>query len=180
MRKVILQMVTSLDGYVAGPDGDLSWIFPNLDDEIRTWINKSLSKVDVQLLGRVAYLEQAGYWPTATEELAGVMNASEKLVFSHTLTELPNPVWPNSRLATDPTAEITRLKSKPGGDLYIPGGASFAQSLAAANLIDEYRLIQPPVVLGTGTPLFTSPLNLSLITSHPYTTGTLIKTYHPT
>jgi dihydrofolate reductase len=177
MRKVVLQMVVSLDGYVAGPNGDLSWVFPGLDDDVRRWIVDSLSGIDTQLLGRVAYSEQEGYWPTATEELAPLMNESTKIVFASTLDKLG---WSNSRLAEgSPAEEIARLKQEPGKDIYVPGGASFAQSLSAQGLIDEYRLIVNPVVLGGGLPLFTEPVNLKLLDSRAFGTGAVVLVYEP-
>jgi dihydrofolate reductase len=177
MRKVILQMVVSLDGYVAGPDGDLSWVFGGLDDDLRGWIVQSLSGIDTQLIGRVAYQEQEGYWPTATEPLAAVMNSSTKIVFSKTISALN---WSNSRLAEGtPAEEIARLKRAPGKDIYVPGGASFVQSLSAQRLIDEYRLIVNPVVLGGGLPLFAEPIDLSLLSTKAFGTGAIALVYRP-
>ena len=177
MRKVVLQMVVSLDGYVAGPNGDLSWVFPGLDDDLRRWIVHSLSGIDTQLLGRVAYTEQAGYWPTATEDLAPLMNESTKIVFAGAVDNLD---WSNSRLAAgSPAEEIARLKQEPGKDIYVPGGASFAQSLSAQGLIDEYRLIVNPVVLGGGLPLFKEPINLRLLDSKTFGTGAVVLVYEP-
>ncbi len=177
MRKVILQMMVSLDGYVAGPGGDLSWVFGGLDDELRGWIVESLKGIDTQLIGRTAYQEQEGYWPTATEPLAEVMNSSAKIVFSKTIEELS---WANSRLAEGtPAEEIARLKAAPGQDIYVPGGASFVQSLAAEGLIDEYRLVAFPVALGGGLPLFAKPINLKLVDAKPFATGAVVLTYVP-
>jgi len=175
MRKVILQMMVSLDGYVAGPDGDLSWVFGGLDDELRGWIVDSLAGIDTQLIGRTAYQEQEGYWPTATEPLADIMNSSEKIVFTETLKSFG---WSNSRAATgSPAEEIARLKAEPGGDIYVPGGASFAQSLSAQGLIEEYRLVVMPVAVGGGLPLFAKPVSLKLLDSRAFNTGAVVLVY---
>lgn len=179
MRKVFLQMVVSLDGYVAGPDGDLSWVFPGLDDDLRGWIVESLSGVDTQLLGRVSFLEQSQYWPTANEPLAPILNDSLKVVFSGTLS--PDKLeWQNSRLAEGtPAEEVARLKEQPGKDIYVPGGGTFAQSLSAERLIDEYRLIVHPVVLGGGLPLFSAPIDLRLLETKAFGTGSIVLVYRP-
>jgi dihydrofolate reductase len=177
MRKVILQMMVSLDGYVAGPGGDLSWVFGGLDDELRSWIVESLRGIDTQLIGRTAYQEQEGYWPTSVEPLAEVMNTSVKVVFSKTIENLG---WANSRLAEGtPAEEIARLKAGPGGDIYVPGGASFVQSLSADGLIDEYRLVVFPVALGGGLPLFAKPASLTLVDAKAFGTGAVVLTYSP-
>lgn len=180
MRRVFLQMVVSLDGYVAGPGGDQSWIFGSMDDSVRRHIADSLSGSDTQLIGRVSYQEQEPYWPTATDDLAPLINDSEKIVFTRHPEVLGELTWANSRLAAgSPAEEIARLKQLDGKDVYVPGGAGFVQELSAQRLIDEYRLIIPPVVLGGGLPLFRAPLELTLIGSQQFGTGTVASTYVP-
>jgi dihydrofolate reductase len=175
LRKVVLQMFVSVDGYVAGPDRDMSWIFPSINDELRHWINDSLSGIDTQLLGRVSYQEQEGYWPTATEKLAPLMNNSTKIVFGKSPGRL---TWSNSRMAeAGPAEEIAQLRQRPGGDIYVPGGAGFVQSLTEQHLIDEYRLITNPVALGSGLPLFTKPINFHLVETQSFYTGAVAHVY---
>lgn len=177
MRKTILQMHVSLDGYVAGPNGDLTWIARCMNDDLMKWIVESLSETDTQLLGRVAYEEQEGYWPSSTEPLAPLMNAATKVVFSSTLKKL---AWSNSRLATaSPAEEIARLRRRPGKDIYVPGGAGFVQSLSAQRLIDEYRLLVHPTVVGGGARLFKDPIDLRLTRTETFDTGVVAYTLKP-
>jgi dihydrofolate reductase len=177
MRKVVLAMATSLDGFIATVDGELDWIFPNMDAEVRRWIIDSVGQTDTQLLGRVNYAQQAEYWPTSDEEIAALINAATKIVFSSTLTTLE---WGNSRLAErDVADEIAELKSLPGKDILVPGGASFAQYVSGRGLVDEYRLIVYPVALGKGLPLFTHPRTLRLLASVTFGTGAVALTYEP-
>jgi dihydrofolate reductase len=175
MRKVVLMMHVSLDGFVARENGDLDWVFGDIDDEMKKWTVDLLRPMETQLLGRGAYSEQVQYWPTATDELAPVINAATKIVFSATLDTVE---WQNARLARgDVEDEIARLKAEPGGDVFVPGGARFAQSLSARRLIDEYHLVVHPVALGTGMPLFTEPAELSLIGSRAFATGAVALAY---
>ncbi len=177
MRKVILGMNVSLDGYVATPDGNLDWAFANFDDELAASAMDTLSRFDVGLIGRNNYLEQAAAWPNRQGPMSDLVNNLEKIVFSRTLTGL---VWKNSRLATGtPAEEIARLKQQPGKDIGVPGGASFAQSLSRDCLIDEYRLTMHPVVLGKGLPLFATPLKLKLVSSKAFASGVQFMVFQP-
>ena len=153
MRKVILNMRMTLDGFACGPHGELDWMFriPTTPDQEQSLLAFE-REVDTTLLGRVAYLQQASYWPGQTGELADLVNGHAKVVFSKTLSSL---AWNNARLATgDLAAEIARLKRQPGKNIYASGGASLAQSLSCADLIDEYRITIYPLLLGSGKPLF--------------------------
>lgn len=180
MRKVFLQMVVSLDGFVTSADGDPTWLFESMGPDVGAWIQESLSGVETQLLGRAAYQEQEGHWPSATDELAPIMNESEKIVFTRTPSAVGELKWQNSRFATGtPAEEIAALRTRPGNDLYVPGGASFAQQLSADGLIDEYRLVIHPVVLGAGLPLFRESTKLALTDSRRFASGTLANTYVP-
>jgi dihydrofolate reductase len=175
MRKVVLAMSISLDGFVARANGDLDWIFPNMNDEALRWTYESISTTDTQLLGGVDYQAQSQYWPTATDELAPLINESEKIVFSSSLKQLD---WQNSRLAEGSvTEEVARLRERPGLDILVPGGARFAQSVSKLGLVDEYRLFLHPVALGTGLPLFVEPVNLTLLDTTTFRTGAMVLTY---
>ncbi|HEX8728492.1 MAG TPA: dihydrofolate reductase family protein [Ktedonobacterales bacterium] len=173
MRKVILNMRMTLDGFLCGPNGELDWMFrtptpPDQEEQLTAFERE----VDTTLLGRVAYLQQAQYWPSQTGELADMVNGHEKIVFSKTLKKLE---WNNSRLATgDLAEEVARLKAAPGKNIYVSGGATLAQSLARAGLIDEYQVVIYPLALGAGRPLFQdlageAPLKLVRVT--PYESG---------
>ena len=178
MRKVRLGMNVSLDGYVAGPHGELDWVFRSMDPAQLQWITEFLREVDTVLIGHVTYREQAATWPGQSGELADLLNSHAKVVFAKTLE---TPTWNNSRLATgSPAEEIARLKQQPGKDIYVTGGVRLAQSLSQAGLIDEYNITVRPVALGSGMPLFTAlaePLDLTLASTRIYDTGAIALTY---
>ena len=171
-------MAVSVDGYAAKPDGDLGWIFPGFDDALRSWVIESLSETDTQLIGGINYQEQAQFWPTSTDELAPLINGSLKIVFSSSLKTLE---WNNSRLAeAAPAQVIAELKQQPGKHIYVTGGAGLARSLSSQGLIDEYRLMVQPVVLGSGLPLFQDQIDLKLLDTKVFGTGALVLIYEPT
>ncbi|MDZ4737616.1 MAG: dihydrofolate reductase family protein [Rhodospirillaceae bacterium] len=152
MRKLILQMQMTLDGFVGKPDGDVMWAFPGFDDEYAAWGTADLAKAGLHLMGRVTYHEMAAHWPTSLEPYAAPMNDIPKLVFSRTLKEA---AWPETRIARgDLTTEINARKQESGNDLLAHGGATFARSLVEAGLVDVLRLIFHPVVLGEGRRIF--------------------------
>ncbi|GAA0984251.1 dihydrofolate reductase family protein [Acrocarpospora macrocephala] len=172
MRKVVLGMQVSLDGFVAGPNGELDWIWRTFNDELKELIVGGLRDMDTYLLGRVNYHEQAAHWPTSTDEIAPLINDMTKIVFSETLDRVE---WANARLATaDPATEIAQLKQRSGKNIAVAGGARFVQSLSRLGLIDEYSLIVHPLALGTGLPLFPGlpePISMRLISIKHFDTG---------
>jgi len=155
MRKVTYSMGVSLDGYIVGPDGDFDW---SMSDEVfRFWIDE-IRGVGVHLLGRRLY-ETMLYWETADHaslddaqlEWAGLWNPLPKVVFSTTLSALQG----NARLAAgDLAAEIDRLRAEPGEGEIAIGGATLAAEAADLDLIDEYRAMVYPVLVGGGIPFF--------------------------
>lgn len=155
MRSVTYSMSVSLDGYVVGPDGNFDWTAP--DEEVfRFWIDE-IRDVGVHLMGRRLY-ETMLYWETTDQDLspdelewAALWNPLPKVVFSTTLPAVKG----NARLATGgPADEIERLRAEPGeGDIAI-GGATLAAEAAALDLIDEYRAMVYPVLVGGGVPFF--------------------------
>ncbi len=156
MRSVTYAMNVSLDGYIVGPDGSFDWSVPD-KDVFRFWIDE-IREVGVHLLGRRLY-ETMLYWETADEESldeaelewAALWNPLPKVVFSTTLSAVQG----NARLASGGLAEeIERLRAEPGeGDIAI-GGATLAAEAAALGLIDEYRAMVYPVLVGGGIPFF--------------------------
>jgi dihydrofolate reductase len=125
------------------------------------------------------------YWPTpealaSDPQVAGQMNATPKIVFSRTLDQAE---WNNTRLVqTDPVAEVTRLKQQPGGDIFVMGSSNLAVTLAAAGLIDEYRIMVNPILLGQGTPLLQglpAAVKLKLAATRTFGNGNLLLTYQP-
>jgi dihydrofolate reductase len=147
-------MGVSLDGYIAGPGGNIDWTAP--DEELHRFHNQQARETAVQLYGRRLY-ETMRFWETAHErpevsetelEFAAIWKDTPKVVFSRTLEEVHGP---NTRLATTtPAEELARLKeARDGGDVAV-GGAGLAASVI--DLIDEFRLFVSPVALGRGTP----------------------------
>ena len=181
MRRVILQMGVTLDGYVAGPGGEGDWGLPAEHPDVRAWKVASLRQAGTHIMGRVTYEQMAGHWPTASGDYADLMNSLPKVVFSKTL---PAAGWAGSRIARGDLAdEIAALKSESGGQVIMAhGGAAFVQALSRSGLIDEYRLVIHPVALGNGLPLFKDlprPLLLDLTEATTFPDGTVIHVYQP-
>ena len=175
MRKVALGMHVTLDGYVAGPDGSLDWMFGRLDDELAASNARELSQIDTFLMGRRTYEGMAAHWPNVDDQIARLMNRGQKVVFSHQLTA---PAWENTRVTRNPPAvEIANLKREPGGTIAIAGGAEFARAALATGLVDELRLSVHPVVLGDGLPLFDHHVELDLVDTERFASGVVTSTY---
>jgi dihydrofolate reductase len=175
MRKVVLKMHVSLDGFVARPDGDLDWFVHDFDDELSAWEVEGLWRAGVHIMGRATYHDMAAYWPSSTEPFAPPMNEIPKIVFSKTLKEAD---WEGSRVVGgDLAQEISRLKEEDGRDILAHGGASFAQSLSRLRLIDEYQLVVHPVALAAGLPLFGDAIELKLLNARTFDSGVLALTY---
>ncbi len=210
MRRLILKMSMSLDGYVAGPHGEADWLFRHQDEGATAWIAEMLWQAGLHAMGSRTFRDMAAWWPTSSGPLAAPMNAIPKIVFtrqrtwaqsaSHTtpattdakpprdlpdIPASPNPAsWTHPQIANgDLAAEVTRLKRQPGKDILAHGGAGFARSLASLNLIDEFRLLVHPIALGTGLPLFTDlskPLELKLLSTTIFGSGVAAHTYRRT
>ena len=154
MRKLIYSMGVSLDGFIAGPVGEIDWSAP--DEELHRFHNQQARELGAHLYGRRLY-EEMRPWETADErasapdyvlEFARIWKDTPQVVFSRTLEQVEG----NARLVTDDAvAEVARLKEQPGRDLAV-GGAGLASTFVRAGLVDEYRLFVNPVVLGGGTP----------------------------
>jgi len=182
MRKVTYSMSMSVDGYIAGPDGDFDW--PGFTDDVFRISLDEIRTIGVHLMGRRLY-ETMRYWETEDpagfndleREWAALWNPLPKVVFSRTLTAVEG----NARLATGTVAdEIARLRAEPGeGDIAI-GGATLAQDAAAAGLIDEYLIRVFPVLVGGGIPFFARDdqrVDLELLESRKLDGGVLLLHY---
>lgn len=173
MRPVVLQMGITLDGFSHGAEGYEDWGLPPEDDELVAWKAASLREAGTHIMGRVTYQEMASVWPKETGVYAEVMNQIPKVVFSTTLASAD---WPESRIVGgDLAEEIGRLKREDGGLILAHGGVTFVNALIRAGLIDEYRLVVHPVVIGHGTSLFAAlprPLRLDLVESQTFPSGT--------
>ncbi len=180
MRPVVLQMGVTLDGFVHGAQGYEDWGLPPEEDDIVAWKEASLREAGTHIMGRVAYEAMATVWPTGTGVYADVMNEIPKVVFSKTLTRAD---WAESRIASGDLADdIDRLKREPGGVIVAHGGATFIGALIREGLIDEYRLVIHPVVIGHGTSLFAAlhePLRLDVVDARTFPSGTMVHTCRP-
>ncbi len=173
MRKLIYSMGVSLDGFIAGPGGEIDWGAP--DEELMRFHIEQTREIGAHLCGRGLY-EDMLPWETAEEtrsdplelEFARIWKAIPKVVFSTTLAKVTG----NARLATDDVAgEVARLKERPGKDVVSAGGAGFASTLVKLDLIDEYRLFVSPVMLGGGTAYFpplAEKINLELLETRTF------------
>lgn len=183
MRKVIYSMGVSLDGFIAGPNGEIDWSAP--DEEQHRFHNEQAREMGAHLYGRRLY-EVMRYWETAEEknpsapdhelEFARIWRETPKIVFSNTLDEVEG----NSRLARGNIAEeVARLKEQPGKDLAI-GGAGLAATFMKLGLIDEYRPFVNQVVVGGGTPYFPAVderINLRLAETRTFGSGVVYLRY---
>ncbi len=152
MAKLVLFMGVTLDGYVAGPNGEHDWGQPPEDEELVDWKVQLLSAPDAHLMGRRTYEEMAAAWPTSSSVYAAPMNDIPKVVFSKTLERAD---WPETRIAGgELVEEVAALKGESGGELMAHGGASFARSLIRERLVDEYRLALHPLARGSGLSLW--------------------------
>lgn len=177
MRKLIVSNVMSLDGFFEGPNKKFDWFAP--DEEFLDYAKDLLRTVDTILFGRTTYEHMAAYWPSAPrDEIANAMNNLPKVVVSRTLK---NVEWNNSRLIQgDVAEEISKLKQMPGKDIVIFGSATLASSLLQLGLIDDYRVILSPILLGGGSPMFTNMkhrINLKLAGTKLLKSGVVVLYY---
>ena len=184
MKKLVLKMSLSLDGFAGGPNGELKWLFAeDLSRDATQWALKRLWKASLHLMGRRTYHDMAAWWPTSKEVFAAPMNEIPKAVFSRRGLGLRDPLtttaalrdarvagrgtqgatptttvqdsWLHPRVCTgNLTNEIERLKRGTGKPLIAHGGAGFARALIKTGLIDEFWLLFYPVALGIGLPIF--------------------------
>ena len=171
MASLILKMSVSLDGYVASPDGSTDWLAAGRSVDSTSWVLETVSNAGAHLIGAATYAAWAGYWPSASGPFAKAMNEIPKVVFSNSLTSAD---WGETEIAAGDLAEaITRLKQERSSDGYLlaQGGTQFARSLVGTGLIDEYRLVIHPVVLGAGERIFTAPLTIESMSTTVFSGG---------
>jgi dihydrofolate reductase len=180
MRKVIVEMSTSVDGFVAPLEGAPDHRSAREDPALKQLKLDWLRETGTHAMGRVTYQQMAEHWPYSSDAYAAPMNDLPKVVFSKTLQAAS---WSNSRVARgDLAEEISALRQASGGDIVAWGGASFVQALSQADLVDEYRLVVNPVALGNGLPLFkdlSAPIRLRLVEATTYATGAILHIYRP-
>lgn len=194
-RSVVVSTFVTLDGYMVGPEEDISWVVEGFDREMQADIAEDMSRhTDMFVFGRVTYEIFATYWPHAVAYEPGdelkpsegkedpriiqALNERPKVVFSRTLE---SPGWHNTRVVRDGLEdEIRGLKQEPGNAINVQGSASVVQALARADLVDEYHLCVHPVLLGDGKPLFAAGdkrQDLALVRAEPYPNGVVAMTY---
>jgi len=187
MRKIIAFTNVSVDGYFAGPDGEIDW-FKSNDDEDRQFTLSQAKPSATLVFGHTTYEMMARYWPTPDAGkndpiVAGVMNSVKKIVFSKTMKPVKDgPVWKNVTVLREiKKEEITGLKEQGGGDFAILGSGTIVQQFANLGLIDEYNLLVSPVILGAGKSLFggVNTINLKLLDIRTFRNGKVFIKYRP-
>lgn len=181
MRDVVLYMSMSLDGYTDSDREHPGMAIPE-GEELQRWKLERVSAAGAHLMGRVTYEQMSSYWPHSDDRYAAPMNEIPKVVFSRTLSDA-EATWPVTRVARgDLATEIAAIKAEPGSDVIVWGGAGLAGALVAEGLVDEYRLLVQPLVLGRGDALFgqlTQSRHLDLIEARPFPSGVVVHTYRP-
>ena len=184
MRKLKLQMQITVDGFVAGPDGQLDWMTWAMDPQLVAFINQLTDTSDTILLGRKMTPGFISHWEHALTEPGGPeyafaqkMVGIQKVVFSRTLHHVDGQ---NVRVHNGDMVEgVQALKRQAGKDIVVYGGATFVASLIEHNLIDELNLFVNPVAISNGLRVFTGRKPLKLATSTPYPCGIVVSTYRP-
>ncbi len=175
MRKIVVTEFLSLDGIMEHP----AWTFPYWNDEIAKFKGEETSASDALLLGRVTYQGFAAAWPESTDEGADYFNSVRKYVVSTTLDTVE---WNNSRLIKgNIVEELIKLKQQDGKDITVHGSATLVQTLIHHDLVDRYRLLVYPVVLGTGKRLFQegTTATLKLVETQAFSSGVAALIYEP-
>ncbi len=162
MRKLKLQVQVSVDGFIAGPDGEMDWMVWDWDEALKDYVSRLTDSVDTIVLGRKLAQEFIPYWEKVAldeqnpeRDFGKIMTAYRRVVFSRTLPK--DAPWKNVEVASeDLHVAIEKLKKEDGRDIIAYGGSSFVSSLIREDLIDEYYLFVNPVILGRGLPVFQS------------------------
>ena len=189
MRKLKLNMQVTVDGFVAGPNGELDWMVLDLDDKLRADFNSLTGSFDTILMGRKMTPEFMSFWTNEVKRpespeytLAKMMVEYPKIVFTKTLDKAPSS-WPNTTLAKGNIVdEVNRVKNQKGKDIVVYGGATFVSSLIKHGLIDEYYFFVNPVAIGNGMTIFKDlgrRFDLKQLDATPYACGVTVHHYLP-
>ncbi|AEW03424.1 deaminase [Niastella koreensis] len=187
MRKVIVSMNVTLDGFMAGPDCGLDWHFKSWNEEMARATAEQLSRADTILLGGITYRGMAQYWnsnpvnlirPREDLDFASMLNSYPKVVFSKSMTTVS---WNNARLAKrEIEEEVVELKHRDGKDMIVYGSGKIVATLTKLGLVDEFRMWVHPVVIGCGKPVFkelVEMLDLQLVKTEIFSSGVVILCY---
>lgn len=185
MRKIVLQMNITIDGFVGNLNGELDWMLPEVDENQIKYLNSLTKSTDTILIGRKMAEESIPYWRKIAEsdeksqetEYAKFFTDTKKLVFTKTLKSLKgnNVILENN----DMQEVITGLKQESGQDMIVYGGAKFVSSLITEKLIDELNLFVHPIAIGKGLPIFTKKSKFQMIRSELYSNGISLSKYVP-
>ena len=194
MRELILKMAISVDGFVSDLEGANTWMF-GADQEAKAWGVEFIWNASLHIMGSRSFDAMAGYWQTSTDQFAPPMNQIPKAVFSRQGAAIlgnvktaaqPQPgaeSWAQAYVASgDLAEEVAKLKAGEGKPIIAHGGVSFARSLVAQGLVDQFALIVAPVALGKGLPLFSdlaAPAPLKLVSSKAFPGGAVAQIYRP-
>jgi len=209
VRELILKMSMSIDGFVGDPDGALTWVFGS-DQEVIAWTVETVWNASLHIMGSRTFQDMVAFWPTSTEVFAPPMNQIPRAVFSRQGTAALKAAtttaalrdaransgsdqsaelqpgaesWPQAYVASgDLAEEIAKLKAQDGKPIIAHGGASFARSLVAQGLVDQYALLVHPIALGKGLPIFSglaAPRRLKLVSSRAFPGGAVAQIYRP-
>lgn len=183
MRKIIVFENVTLDGFMAGPNGEIDWAIR--DDEVTQSSQEGQDSTDMFLFGRVTYEMMASFWPTpagksANPVFAEVLNNTPKIVFSTTLKKAD---WQKTEVMKELNKdELLKLKQRPGKNMMIFGSGTIVNQLTKLGLIDDYHLMVNPIVLGKGKPLFKDTperINLKLVKTKTFNSGLVLLQYQP-
>lgn len=184
MRTFKLQVQTSLDGYMGGPNGEMDWLTFGWTDDLNAYGTALHEPVDCIVLGRKLAEGFIPHWASQpeTEEQAAIdmMNNTPKVVISQTLSKSP---WDNTVVAADLVETVHRLKAEPGGDMIAYGGGELVASLIAEGLLDELHLFVNPTAIGAGIPVFPNlerPQPFELVAARPFDCGITALHLEPT
>ncbi len=191
MRKLMMKMSVSIDGFVGGPNGEKDWVFKSSTEESRDWLVKQIWETGLLIMGRKTFETIGAYWPTATGPFAPQMNEIPKAVFTqkgfkgndYSKAEKSPAVtsWSQAQVFDGDLGEqIKQLKSGSGKPICALGGAGFMRNLIATGLIDEYLLVTHPVILGEGERIFNGiikPADLKLANVKSFSGGIVAHTY---
>jgi dihydrofolate reductase len=187
MGKIIVFNLITVDGFFAGPKGEIDW--HNYDEEMGAHSVEQMKTLGALIFGKTTYDLMASYWPTpegikSEPVVAGIMNSIPKIVFSKTLKEVKDgKIWKNVYVFHEiRPEEIIQMKKKEDKDIAIFGSGEIVQQLTALGLIDEYRLVVNPLFLGQGKLLLTNigtKRNLKLIATRVFQNGNVLLNYQP-
>lgn len=187
MRKIVVSMWTTLDGFVAGPRDEMDWLL--IDDQVQKYERELVEGSGGLLLGRITHADFAGHWPQAAQDpdeadevrgYARRVDTMEKIVVSASGNTV---AWQGTRsLQRVDADEITELKRGDGGDIVVYGSLTVIRSLVQLRLVDEFHLLVHPVFLRDGKALFEHgqpPQHLELVSAEPFTSGVVLMKYQP-